>query len=187
MRIGQQKVPDREYVVLLLVVAFIWAGFAAIGRVLGEIHPETERGWRWYGAQALLLVVSLVGLSVPFYLFESKTTVETRLQRSLDESDFTVSIAYRDASLDQHVGRVADPVTQCQVFRVRAKTNDDAVARAKELFKRADRAGQQYGKTKENDPTRPVELLESWIVAQRQLGRSTPPTRCSTAVAGSQI
>ena len=35
LRIGQDKVLSREYAVLLLVIAFIWAGFSAIGRVLG--------------------------------------------------------------------------------------------------------------------------------------------------------
>ncbi len=172
LRIGQHKVLSREYSVLLLVLAFIWAGFAAIGRVIGESQPEGERGWRWYGAQALLLVVSLVGLSVPFFLFETKTAVEARLQRSLDEAEFSVSVPFRDPSLDQHLGRVADPLTQAEVFRVQARTAEEAIHRAKELFAKSPLSGQKYGRTRDSDPVRSVEVLDSWVVAERQAGAS---------------
>ena len=146
------------------------------------MQPEAKRGWRWYGAQAVLLVVSLVGLSVPFFLFEPKSAAEARLQRSLDAAEFSVSIAFRDASLDLHLGLGTDSVTRAQVFRVQGKTRDEAITQARQLFDQSASSAQMYTvdgqrRVREADPKRPVQILDIWAVAEQKGAALAPGQR----------
>lgn len=165
--IGTKQVLDRGFAVILVVVAFIWSAFTAVCRGIAEGTEVERRGWRWYGGQALLLFVSIVALSVPFFLFESKAAVEARLNRSLDERPFTVSIPYRDPSMTIHLARTADPVTQVVVYpQILARTATDAIAAARRRFDSSPQNRLQY--PKEAPPGAAVEVSAALIVAEQE-------------------
>lgn len=174
IRIGSEKVLNRDYAVLLVVIAFIWAAFCALARVLAESTEASSRGGAWYSFQIVLLAGSVTALITPFYLFEAKSDVERRLNQSLDERYFTVSIAYRDPSLNRHLGRVADPISQVIVFKqVRARTSAVAVTRARELFAASENSRQQFNRGNGDGAAPPVEVLEAWVIAELEPGIPT--------------
>lgn len=176
IRIGTAKVLNREFAVILVVVAFIWAAFCAMARVLGESILEVDRHWLWYTCQGVLVFGSVIALFLPFFLFENKQEVEARLNQSLDERYFAVSIPFRDNSLNQHLGRTADPITEVIVIRqIAARTPTQAVAAARATFAANPMSRQQYGHAKEQDQAPSVEVFDAWIVVEQEPG--TPQKR----------
>jgi hypothetical protein len=164
--IGTQKVINRDFAVVLVVMAFIWAAFTAVCRAIAEGTVEENRGWLWYTGQAFLLFISVVALCVPFFLFETKSAVEARLKRSLDESSFSVAIPYRDPSLTVHLARTADPIMQAVVYsHIRARTANEAIGAARKRFEGSEQSKLQYPTA---SPRAVVEIIEAWIVAEKE-------------------
>lgn len=167
IRIGTKRVLNREYAVILVVVAFIWAAFCAVARLLSESWDESDRGPRWLGAQVALLALSVVGLATPFFLFESKRDVEARIKKSLDERYFAVSLAFRDSTLTGHLGRPL-PINQVIVFKqVRGRTASEAVNAARDKFLKSPDSLCLFGKAKEEQR---VEIFDAWILAEQEPG-----------------
>mgnify|MGYP001565392786 CR=1 FL=1 len=163
--INPDNVLDKDFALLLVFGSFIWAGFCSVITALAEITTGTvQRVWRT--AQALLVGVSITFMIAPFQLFESKESVEARTGRSLDEQQFTVVIPFRDPALNQHIGRSSDPITQAQVYRgIAARTSQQAIMKAVSQFLESDMSIQFTQPGKKPDPTRRVELLETYMVA----------------------
>jgi hypothetical protein len=170
IRIGSSKLLNKDYAVLLVIVAFIWAAFCAVARIISESYDDAARHGRiWRIVQTTLLAGSIVAVGLLYFLFEQKKDVEKRLEQSLDDRYFTVSIAYRDYSLNQHVGRTGDPITQCFVLpEVLARTEDDAVDLARATFRQSPANQPQFLRGRDTSQTGSVEIVESWIVAERK-------------------
>jgi hypothetical protein len=166
IHINPVKVLNKEHCLPLICGAFVWAGFCSVIAALAAIGGE-EAHRKWRLAQAFLFAISLAALFMPFYLFESKITVEHRLGVSFDERPFTVAIPFRDAALNQHLGRTSTPINQCVVYRsVTAKTASDARELALRTF-RASNEFLQFGKDRRpgNTPPLSVEINENLVVA----------------------
>lgn len=167
IRINPTTVLNKDHSLLLVFGAFIWAGFCSVVSAMASIGEEVQHR-KWRIGQAVLVALSLVGLLMPYFLFEKKEAVEKRLGVSFDERQFTVSIPYRDPALNKHLGRSTDPLTQCAVYRsVTARTPREARLSALKQFRASDDALQfsPNGRASEGAPRRQVEVLENLIVA----------------------
>lgn len=166
--VGQKTVLNKDYALLLLLGAFTWAGFSAVVTALAEGSAEDRRR-PWQYLQCVLVAVSFVLLLSPFFLFEPKERVEKETGISFDEVDYTVSIAFQDPALDQHLGRSTDPLKQCQVYRsVAARSRREALTKALELFRGSEQSKQfvPANRRSTNGTEREVQLIESWFVAE---------------------
>ncbi|MFZ5623306.1 MAG: hypothetical protein ACOY71_02590 [Gemmatimonadota bacterium] len=167
--ISPQKVLTKEYSLLLLISAFIWAGFCFVVGILNEIQGHADG--TWLGVRIIALALSIAFLMMPFALFEGKSEVERRIGASLDLKRFMVAIPYRDAALNQHLGRSTDPVTQVHTYPgVMAKTPDAAVRIALDSFL-VSPASMQFNQSNPRgtaEGLRRVDVLEAWIVAQEK-------------------
>lgn len=166
--VGKETVLNKDYALLLLLGAFTWAGFSAVVTALAENSKDRQQR-TWQYVQSGIVAVSFVLLISPFFLFEEKEEVEARTGVSFDEVDFTVSIAFQDPALDQHLGRSTDPLKQCQVYRsVSARGRDEAVRIALEQFAESEKSHQFASPSRRanGDEPRSVQILDSWIVAE---------------------
>ena len=173
--INDKKVLDKSYSVPLVIAAFGLLAVCSLVTVLADTQLSSgiKRGWK--AAQALLVVMSLFALLSPYVLFEEKATVEARTGRSLELQSFTVSIGYRDPAYNQHLGRSANPIQQCAIFRsVAAKTSEEAKVAATKSFVDSEVSNQFLSSSDrlKNRPTRKVEFEKTWIVAEADSGGS---------------
>jgi len=176
--INDEKVLDKSYSVLLVITAFGLLAVCSLVTVLAERQSnpgDTGNKRRWQFVQASLVAVSLFALLFPYVLFEDKATVEERTGRSLELRSFTVSIGYRDPSFNQYLGRSANPIQQCAIFRsVAAKTPEEAKKAALKSFMDSEVSNQFISSSDrlKNRPTKQVEIERTWIVAESDTGGS---------------
>jgi hypothetical protein len=168
--INEEKVLDKSFAVPLVIAAFGLLAVCSIATVLAEAEDPHDAGAKvvWRTVQTVLVGVSLFALLFPYVLFEQKATVERRTGRSLEVQSFTVSVGYRDAALNQHLGRSANPIQQCMIYRnVAAKTPQEAKEVALKTFLESDVSDQFVPSEKGKDRTsRKVESESSWVVAE---------------------
>ncbi|HXP88515.1 MAG TPA: hypothetical protein VN841_27545 [Bryobacteraceae bacterium] len=159
--INSTKVYNKDHAMFLLLVAFIWATSGSLVTALAE---SAEKKRRWKVIQAIQFAFSLAACFVlPFLLLEDKAAVEKSTGQSFDTRQFIVNIPYRNASLNQHLGRSTDPITECFVARhVSAKSRAQAIRRANELMSQEDLA---FSKGRGSSA---IEVLESQIVEQEE-------------------
>lgn len=173
--INDHAVLNKEHSLLLVFGSFVWAGFCSVISALASMgEPRQKRKWRL--AQLVLVAISLSFLWMPFYLFEKKQAVEAHEGISFDESQYVVSIPYRDPSLNQHLGRSTNPLTQCAVVRgVTAKSASEAIAKALATFRSSPDAMQfAPGRSDQSQRGLRVDVLEYLIVASIEAGGRAP-------------
>lgn len=162
--INKSEVMNKDYSLLLVFGSFIWASFCSVVTALATITSAKERKG-WQVLQVLLVAISIALMISPFYLFEKKVDVQQRTGVMLDEKRFAVSIPYRDPAYDTHLGRSANPMTQCKVYRgIAATTKDIAIAKARSQFEQSPEY-KQYVPPNRVTESRPVEILDNLIVA----------------------
>jgi hypothetical protein len=169
--ISPHKVLNKEDALLVVITAFIWAGFCSVVKAVYD-NSHVERRAMWRTVHSALLGFSLAFLILPFFLFEDRSSVERRTGVSFEMKHFSVSIGYRDPAFNQYIGRSTAPITQCYVTHgVAATTRAEAVLRARRSF--ADTA--QYWQftspgshLREGAERRPVEIVGEWTVAQEE-------------------
>jgi len=166
--ISQSKVLTKDYSFLLLISAFVWAGYISVVAIISESKGAGNHAW-WVVRLANLGLSSAL-LILPFALFEAKEDVEKRIGASLDLVPFAVAVPYRDPSLNQYLGRSTDPLTQVYSFQgVRARTHEQARRIAIDSFLTLPESRQFPQPTQRGvaEPVRrPVEILTAQVVAQ---------------------
>jgi hypothetical protein len=131
----------------------------------------------WQVVQGGLVGLSLVALLAPYVLFEQKATVEARTGKSLQLQAFTVSIAFRDAALNQFLGRSSNPLQQSILYRnIAAKTADDAKEAALKAFNESDVSNQFVPAADRGHEhiSRKVEVERAWVVAESSTSALAP-------------
>jgi hypothetical protein len=166
--INEEKVLDKSFAVPLVIAAFGLLAVCSIATVLAEGSHDPGDKTVWRAVQAVFVGVSFFALLFPYVLFEQKATVEARTGRSLEVQSFTVSVGYRDAALNQHLGRSANPIQQCMLYKnVAAKTLQQAKEVALKTFLESDVSDQFAPSERGKDRTsRKVESESSWVVAE---------------------
>lgn len=178
--INPQKVLDKSYAVPLIVTAFGLLAVCSLVTVLAKERdsknmPVKSEGKRnisltgWQTVQSFFVGLSLLALLYPVVLFEDKATVEARTGKSLELKSFTVSIAYRDPSFNQFLGRSSNPIQHCVIYRsVAAKTPEEAKESSLKIFMESEQSYQYVpnrAKTGDRSPKK-VEIERAWIVAE---------------------
>lgn len=168
--INESKVLNRDHSLLLIFGSFIWAGFCSVISALAEIEKKDEKNKNWMMIQLMLVSASFSLMLVPFWIFENKAQVEQKIGRSLDTKVFLVSIPYQDPSLDQHLGRVINPLMQCQIYDdIVAKTNDEAIKIAMSRFVQSREYDQYFQRVNslasENKSSNKVSIKKDAVIA----------------------
>jgi len=171
--ISQSKVLTKEFSFLLLISAFIWAGYTSVVAIISESRATSSQ--RWWVLRLANLGLSVALLILPFSLFEDKQSVEKRIGASLDVVSFSVAVPYRDPSLNQYLGRSTDPLTQVFTFQgIRARTHDEARRVAVDSFLTLPES-RQFTRPNKRPGTevvrRAVEVLSAQVVAQATTAR----------------
>ena len=171
--INDEKVLDKSYSVPLVVSAFGLLAVCSLVTVLAD-QSSTERARRgWQAVQTIFVGLSLMALLFPYVLFEQKATVEARTGRSLELQSFTVSIGFRDPAFNQFLGRSANPLQECVLYRnLAAKTPDAARDAALKSFNESDSSNQfvSPNERSRDRAIRKVEVERSWVVAEPDAG-----------------
>lgn len=171
--ISSSKVLTKDFSFLLLISAFIWAGYISVVAIISESKSGGANAW-WVLRLANLGLSSAL-LILPFALFESKRAVETRIGASLDLVPFTVGVPFRDPALNQYLGRSTNPLTQVFTFqRIQARTHEQARQIAVDSFMVLPESRQFIQPNQRPGPEaarRPVEVLTALVVAQAQTAR----------------
>lgn len=166
--ISSRRVLTTDFSFLLLISAFIWAGYSSVVAIIAE--SRTNGSPRWQAMRLLNLGLSAALLLLPFGLFEDKKAVEDHIGASLDLIPFSVAVPYRDPALNQHLGRSTDPLTLVYTFAaVSARTADDASRIAADSFLALPESRQFVQPTQRGLPDsarRSVEVLFAQVVAQ---------------------
>lgn len=168
--INSEKVLDKSYAVPLVVTAFGMLAVCSLVAVLAkkENNDKTTMS-NWQTVQAVFVGLSLLALICPIVLFEDKAKVEERTGKSLELKSYTVSIAYRDPSFNQYIGRTSNPLIQCAIYRnVAAKTPSQAKEAITKIFMESEQSYQNAPNLqKGNDQLRKkVEFEQTWVVAE---------------------
>ena len=80
-------------------------------------------------------------------------------------TDHMVVIPYRDAALNQHLGRSSDPITQAEVYKgITARTEVEAIKKALSQFLQSNVSLQFSVNAKNAESGRRVEVLEAYLV-----------------------
>lgn len=162
--INNTQVLDKTIAIPLVLISLGWAASCSVITALAEKASEKKRLWQV--CQVFLLALSVVCVIAPFHLLEDKSTVEKNTGRSFDSRQFIVSIPYRDASLNQHLGRSADPITESFVARhITAKSPSEAIEKAMAMMQTQDLA---FNGRPVSDRRSNIEPLENLIVAQEE-------------------
>lgn len=170
VRVGDRTVMDKDYALLLLLGAFTWAGFCAVVTALADSsHGSSQRVWRWL--QGTLAAISLPLLISPLFLFESKSEVEQRTGMSFDEGTYSVSVAFQDPGLNQHLGRSTDPLLQCQVYKgIRTLGAQAARDTALSQFMNSVLSDQFPVGGRRDESPKKVQIIESLVLVAEQDG-----------------
>jgi hypothetical protein len=169
IRVNDNEMLNAQYAVLFCWAAFIWAGFCSVISVLADTRYPDRGSWMLF--QFLVLVLTLAALRIPFGMLEKREDVEKRIGVSLDVKSFTVTIAYRDPSLNAYLGRSTSPIEQSVTYHhISAKTLKEARAQAMEKLKRSELIHQFSGPAKGRVqlPPKDIEIIESAVVGQEE-------------------
>ncbi|TAG81832.1 MAG: hypothetical protein EAZ24_00540 [Burkholderiales bacterium] len=156
---------DKNHAVLLVLGSFIWAAFTHIVSAAGDVEKDAKSKRRWQLVSILLVPISVVAMLAPYHLFETKEQLEKRIGASVDERTWRVSIPYRDASLNQHLGLTATPLTMVYSSEVIARTKKEAKEKAAKAFREGTLYTQKFSRISERAN---VEILDSFVLAEPQ-------------------
>jgi hypothetical protein len=125
IEINSTKVLNKNHALLLVIISFILASSYSVVNALAETSTKKRP---WQIIQAVQFAISCALLTLPFFLFEDKKSVESVTGHSFDERYFTVDIPFRDAVVNTHLGTTNNPITQCfSAAHVKAKSPSDAI------------------------------------------------------------
>lgn len=167
--INEAKVLDRAYSVPLVISAFGLLAVCSLVTVLADSQSSQKAKRGWQAVQGGLVGLALFALLFPYVLFENKATVEARTGRSLELQSFTVSVGFRDPAYNQFLGRSANPLQQCAMYRsVAAKTSEEARGVALKSFLESDSSNQfvNPAERSRDRAARKVEVERVWVVAE---------------------